>query len=88
MMMNYYRAFKDTFYYIASSNPSINGIFSISEFEFEKFIEEMKYVTKRVTHAKIILKMYSCLSNADEEGSPEKKKGAESSKLFSRPQFL
>jgi hypothetical protein len=65
MMLKYYRAFKDTFYWLASGNPSANGIFSIPEWEFEKFIEEQKYISKRVTHPKIMLKMYSCLSGGD-----------------------
>ncbi len=62
MMLDYYRDFKDGFYYLASSNPALNGIYSISEVVFQQFLEEQKYITKRVTLAKIMLKMYSCLS--------------------------
>lgn len=73
MMMAYYRDFKDGFYYLASSNPALNGIYSVSEVVFLQFLEEQKYITKRVTLPKIMLKMYSCLSVGEEEVSPEKK---------------
>ena len=72
MMINYYCDFKDAFYHLASTYPGLTGVFSIPELPFNAFLEEQKYVTKRVTHAKIMLKMISCLS-VNEDISPEKK---------------
>jgi hypothetical protein len=65
MMLNYYRDFKDSFYNLANCNPALNGIYSISETIFQQFLEEQKYITKRVTLPKIMLKMYACLSAGD-----------------------
>lgn len=70
--LRYYRDFKDTFYFLANSYPNFAGLYSIAEVPFEKFLMEQKYVTKRVTHAKIMLKMISCLSANDESTSPVK----------------
>lgn len=90
MMVSYYRYFKDTFYYLAHSNPSLTGIFSISELEFANFLEEQRYVTKRVTMAKVMLKLYACLSVGEESEKPKKdeKKPDANNKMISRPQFL
>lgn len=61
-MIRYYRDFKDAFYFLASTYPSLSGVYSVSELSFDGFLDEQKYVSKRVTHAKIMIKMYSCLS--------------------------
>jgi hypothetical protein len=61
-MISHYRYFKDSFYYLARGNPSLQSIFNISELDFAGFLEEQKYVTKRVTMAKVMLKLYACLS--------------------------
>jgi len=66
IMEIYYLDFKDTFYYLANTSPSINGIYSISELVFDSFLDEQKYITKRVTKAKVMVKLYSCLSGGDE----------------------
>lgn len=39
MMVSYYRDFKDGFYYLASSNPALTGIYSVSEVTFQQFLE-------------------------------------------------
>ena len=65
MMQKYYKSFKDTFYYLAKDNPTVNGIYAISELKFTGFLDEHKYVTKRVTQAKVMLKLYACLSVGD-----------------------
>ena len=87
-MIPHYRHFKDSFYYLAHSNPSLQNIFTISELEFGGFIEEQKYITKRVTQAKIMLKLYACLSAGDDDKGKTEKKIDEKTKLISRPQFL
>jgi len=64
--------------------------------DFNGFVEEQKYTTKRVTQAKIMLKYYACISAGDEtelkkkaEGMANKKPEERSNnKLLSRPQFL
>lgn len=66
MMLGYYRNFKDVFYYLASTYPAVSGIYSIPQQPFEGFLDEQKYITKRVTHAKVMIKMYSCLSFNDD----------------------
>jgi hypothetical protein len=38
MMLNYYRDFKDGFYYLANSYPALNGIYSVSETTFQQFL--------------------------------------------------
>jgi hypothetical protein len=91
MMIPHYRYFKDSFYYLAHANPSLQGVFTISELEFANFLEEQKYVTKRVTMAKVMLKLYACLSAGEENEKLKKeadKKGDGNNKLISRPQFL
>ena len=65
MMIQYYKYFKDTFYYLSRGNPAANGIFSISEGEFAAFLEEQKYVTKRVTLPKVMIKLYASLAAGD-----------------------
>ena len=65
MMETYYRNLKDTFYYLARGNSNSAGIFSITDNDFILFLEEQKYVTKRVTQAKIMLKLTACLATAD-----------------------
>jgi hypothetical protein len=65
MMIKYYRHFKDAFYALAKGNPNLNGVYSISEFDLMGFLEEQKYVTRRVTLPKIMLKLYACLSVGD-----------------------
>lgn len=72
MMVAYYRYFKDSFYYLAHNNPSLNGIFTISELDFANFLEEQKYVTKRVTMAKVMLKLYACLSVGEDSEKVKK----------------
>ena len=59
MMVQYYKDFKDGFYYLAKSYPALNGVYSVSEIAFQQFLEEQKYITKSVTLPKIMLKMYS-----------------------------
>jgi len=63
--------------------------------DFIKFVEEQKYVTKRVTQAKILLKLYACLAAGEEddlkkgkEGIGRKSEEKNVVKLLSRPQFL
>ncbi len=85
IMVRYYRPFKDAFYYLARNTPSFGNIYSISELDFQKFLEEQRYPSKRVTEAKIMLKLYACL--APEEGEEKVKKDS-SVKLLCRPQFL
>lgn len=65
MDFDLYRDFKDSFYYLANNNPNLLGIYSISQFVFDTFLEEQKYVTKKVNRAKIMVKLYSCLSAGD-----------------------
>ena len=98
MMLNYYKYFKDTFYYLSRGNPTLNGIFSIPETQFTGFLEEQKYITKRVTLPKIMLKFYASLAAGDQEVTTKTMEGMASmaakkdeknpGKLFSRPQFL
>lgn len=38
MMLNYYRDFKDGFYYLANTYPALNGIYSVSETTFQQFL--------------------------------------------------
>lgn len=38
MMLQYYRDFKDSFYYLANGNPAANGIYSIAEVPFQQFL--------------------------------------------------
>ena len=38
MMVKYYRYFKDSFYYLAHNNPSLQCIFTISELDFANFL--------------------------------------------------
>ena len=66
MMEKHYRNFKDAFYYLARNNPNSAGIFSVTDNDFILFLEEQKYITKRVTQAKIMLKLTACLATADE----------------------
>lgn len=73
MMLDYYKDFKDSFYHLANDNPSVLGIYSIGEVTFFQFLDQQKYVSKRVTLPKIMLKMYSCLSSIEDDTSPEKK---------------
>ena len=88
MMENYYRNFKDAFYYLARSNPNNMGIFTVSDNDFILFLEEQKYITKRVTQAKIMLKVVACLAITDEGDSKGKKDDKNNLRLFSRPQFM
>jgi hypothetical protein len=71
-MLKHYKSFKDTFEFLSRSNAGSNGIFSISEVSFIGFLEEQKYITKRVTLAKVMLKLYACLSTTDDEVSNKK----------------
>lgn len=38
MMLDYYRDFKDGFYYLASFYPALSGIYSVSEVIFQQFL--------------------------------------------------
>jgi hypothetical protein len=43
--------------------------------DFNGFVEEQKYITKRVTQAKIMLKYYACISAGDEAELKKKAEG-------------
>jgi hypothetical protein len=61
-------------------------MYSVSEFNIQQFIAEQKYESKRVTLAKIMLKLYTCLMGGDDDKN--KKAAEKSNKFVNRPQFL
>lgn len=78
VLEQHYLLFQKIYYFLANNNPNAQGVYSISENRFEKFVEEQSYESKRVTKAKIRLKLVSCLaqrSDAEVQG-------------FYRPQFF
>lgn len=80
-MVEHYLTFKTAYYYLCNNNVSLAGMYSISEFNIQQFIAEQKYESKRVTLAKIMLKLVACLVSED------KKKQDKPDKFVNRPQF-
>jgi hypothetical protein len=85
-MLENYQVFKTVYYFLCNNNVSLTGMYSASEFNIQQFIAEQKYESKRVTLAKIMLKLYACLMGGEEK---TKDKAAEKpDKLVNRPQFM
>ena len=86
LMTENYQVFKTVYYSLCNSYVNLSGMYSISEFNLQQFIAEQKYESKRVTLAKIMLKLYACLMGGEEK---LKDKAAEKpDKLVNRPQFM
>ena len=89
LMVENYQIFKTVYYYLCNNYVNLNGMYSISEFNIQQFIAEQKYESKRVTLAKIMLKLLACLLPTEEEKSKNKSDKADKpEKLVNRPQFL
>jgi hypothetical protein len=61
-------------------------MYSVSDFNVQQFVAEQKYESKRVTLAKIMLKLITCLTADDKK--KEKTDKEKPDKLVNRPQFL
>lgn len=85
-MIENYEVFKTVYYNLCNNNVSLTGMYSISEFNIQQFIAEQKYESKRVTLAKIMLKLYACLMGGEEK--PKDKAAEKPDRLVNRPQFM